>query len=355
MAPPGRANEIARRDGNDAPGRLDLARVEVSHKSERVHAFTITTKQPFSSADIAYPDSNFAVSFDLDDRNPSDSRWRYEFWMYASVHRGRLAGSVFNPRSRRYVTRRLTVTRPTPRSIRILLPISRIGGPENYRFAAWSYSEDRPCTTQDPCVDVVPNHIPLVLHDFTEPAASLMAPQRSTDESTTLEFPVSFEVSDEMFGSGLDRWVLETRTAGSTSWVRVATGRASGSFDRVVTGVQGALMETRLVATDRHGNSQTRVRGTLVPYDDTDPAGGLTIAYGGPGGSADWSAVTSIGTAFLGTAHSTVVSGATVEFSFTGVGFCLIGGGRTRPRSTAWGRRSPSVTRGSILDHIRSC
>lgn len=321
------ADTITRNDPNDTKGELDIAAVRLVHRPSDVHEFRITTYQAFTNEDVGN-EANFAISIDVNDRNPTDSRWKPEFWVYFWATRTGFKGVVWEPATDR--VSRVSAARVSPRSARVLVPIGRIGSPDSYRFAAWSYTEQSPCTAKDPCVDAVPNRLPLLLHDYTPPPVTLRAPAISTNESMTLEFPVTFEISDDRYGSGVRQWTLQTKTSTAGTWTIVTTGGSAGSFDRQVPGIQGAMMQTRVVVEDRSGNTSTSaVRQTVVPFDDTDPSAGLTIAYG-PG----WAATTGDAARFLGTTHTaTAATDASFTVDFTGTKACLqferVGGAAT--------------------------
>jgi hypothetical protein len=318
LAVPAMADTITREDPNDSKGELDLASVRALHRSPGVDEIRVTTYQAFTNADVSLPSANFAISIDVNDRAPTDSRWKAEYWVYFwSTKRG-FTALVWEPSTDR--TSRVDAARLSARSARVVLPISRIGNPDSYRFAVWSYTEQSPCTAKDPCVDVVPNRLPLFLHDYTPPPVTLQAPKISTDESLTLDFPVTFEIADDRFGSGVDRWELQAKESTSSTWTTVTTGGSGGTLARDVTGVQGAVMQTRVLVWDNSGNrSISAVRKTVVPFDDTEPPAGVSIAY-----SPGWVASTGDGTRFLGTTHTAgPATDETITIGFTGTKACL--------------------------------
>lgn len=72
-----------------------------------------------------------------------------------------------------------------------------------------------------------PNRFPLIRHDFTRPFFSWgSVPLYPSDASATLTFPVSFNVTDDIYGSGVKSWTLQKKVVGASTWATVKKGTA---------------------------------------------------------------------------------------------------------------------------------
>jgi hypothetical protein len=308
---PAVANTIVRTDGNDTKGPLDLASARVTHATG-ASVFRVTTLARFSNKQVNGKRGFFEIDFDTNgDRNPN-------YFVVVLRRDGKMRGWLFKGNGD-LITRKLAAAR-APRSARVTVPLSRIGDPESYDFAAFSAFFAKPCTSSHPCIDSIPNRYPLVRHDLTAPTFSWnpQPPVYSTDVVSTLAFPVSFSVADDTFGSGVDNWTLQKRAVGTSTWVDVATGAALHPT-RSVTGVaQGTSYDLRVIVRDNQGNSRVGATAhTSVPYDDANAL--FTYMAG------TWVAGPTTGQ-FIGGSHQ---GSATDVVSFDVVGgqeFCVLGG-----------------------------
>jgi hypothetical protein len=308
---PALANTIVRTDGNDTKGPLDLASTRVTHGTA-ASVFRVTTLARFTNKQINGKQGFFEIDFDTNgDRNPN-------YFVVVLRRDGKMRGWLFKGNGD-LITRKLAAARLSARSVRVTVPLSRIGNPQSYDFAAFSAFFAKPCTSSHPCIDSIPNRYPLVRHDLTAPTFSWnpLPPVYSSEVASTLAFPVTFSVADDTFGSGVDNWTLQKRAVGTSTWLDVATG-ASLNPTRNVTGVaEGTAYDLRVVVRDNQGNKRVGATAhTSVPYDDAN----VLFTYTGT-----WVAGPTT-EQFLTGSHQGSVDD---EVSFDVVGgqeFCILGG-----------------------------
>ncbi len=301
---------IARTDGNDVNGSLDLAAMRIARgKSKDTLAFS--THDAVSNADIDPDDGNFAVLIDI---NEDD---RFDFGQYLFFAGGRLRGVLLDLRTSRVVDRAAPASRSSAKSFRTSIVRAKIDSPGTYRFVLFGYNEAGACTPRKPCVDSIPNRSPMIALDHRAPTVTTSPMQRfAGDVRAVLTSPLDFTVADDSFGTGVKRWTVQRRAAGNANWVDVRSGRTKNTTVEVP-GAQGLTYDVRVVVTDKQKNTRVSAsRRTTFPYDDRNGA----IAYSGatvPNAPAG---------AFLATTTSLGL-GATATLSFTGAArFCVMGG-----------------------------
>jgi hypothetical protein len=279
-------------------------------------AVTIQTIAPFTNAQIDRR-GNFAVLID------TDTDRRYEFGLYVFSSKGRLRAVLAKPNGRPIDNS--PVRRLNSRTVRTEIQRARINSPGTYRFAVYSVSADRPCTDRRPCVDVIPNRLPLIPLDHTAPVVQLVdIVNFSSLISDDTSFPVSFSVTGDPQGTRVT-WALEQRVDGG-AWTVVDTGHEIGEHTAQIAGSEGSTYDFRLRADDQQDHERlTTEEWTSVPFDDDDPA--LTYSAG------DW-AVDTAGHSFGGSDHLSVdvespSDGVTVSGSFSGSDLCIVGGDPT--------------------------
>ena len=313
---------IARTDGNDVKGALDLRsmRIERGRVKDTV---TFSTHDAVSTTAIDPENGNFVI---LIDRN--DDR-RYEYGQYVFFAAGRIRGVLVNLRSDRVIDRTVPTSRTGAAGFRTVIQRGKIDSPGTYRFALFAYNEDSPCTRRNPCIDSIPNRFPLIALDHQAPTAAIDAIDAyATDTTDTTTIPFGFSVADDQFGTGVKRWVVQTRELGSGAWIEVDRGRASSpTVD--VTGAAGVTVDIRVVMTDRQRNRKiSNTRRTSFPRDDR--AG--TIGYAGTTTQASPSG------AFLGTTTSLAMAAtATLDIDVsTASEVCVVGGPAAAAASADW-------------------
>lgn len=254
IAPSAFAHTFTRSDGNDTRGLLDLKAASVKHVNDNL-VFTVTAFSRWRKSQLER-DSYFLIGLDRDDDTDLD---RCAVIYY---YGGRLRGAMTNCGRRTFTL--LPVSKPNLRSARVTLHEDWAGG--DHRWAAFSvWVHGSAC--RNGCVDSVPNRLPLLFHDLTEPTISPLLPAVSTDVSATPTFSVTFSVSDPG-GSGIASWALEQQLDGSTTWAPLAAGTVGGPQSVEVVGSEGLSAVYRVTATDRHGNVATTASPIAVPVDD---------------------------------------------------------------------------------------
>jgi hypothetical protein len=314
---------IARTDGNDVRGALDLRSMRIERGRVK-DTLTFSTHDAVSTTAIDPDNGNFAV---LIDRN--DDR-TYEYGQYVFFAAGRVRGVLVNLRSDRVIDRTVPTSRTGPAGFRTVIQRGKIDSPGTYRFGLFAYNEDSPCTRRNPCVDTIPNRFPLIALDHRAPTAAIDAVDAyASDITATTTIPFGFSVADDRFGTGVKRWVVQTRELGSgTDWEEVDRGRTSSpTVD--VTGEAGGTYDIRIVMTDRQRNRKiSSMRRTSFPLDDRDGS----IVYAGTTTQG------SPGSAFLGTTTS-LASGATATLDLdVSVDWevCVVGGPAAAAASADW-------------------
>lgn len=313
---------IARTDGNDVKGALDLRSMRIERGRVK-DTLTFSTHDAVSTTAIDPENGNFAVLIDKNDDRT------YEYGQYVFFAAGRIRGVLVNLRSDRVIDRTAPTSRTGPAGFRTVIQRGKIDSPGTYRFALFAYNENSPCTRRNPCVDTIPNRFPLIPLDHQAPTAAIDAIDAyASDTTATTMIPFGFSVADDQFGTGVKRWVVQTRELGSGNWIEVDRGRTSSpTVD--VTGDAGATYDIRIVMTDRQRNRKiSRTRRTSFPLDDRNGS----IVYAGTTTQASPTG------AFLGTTTS-LAAGATASLDLdVSVDWevCVVGGPAAAAASADW-------------------
>ena len=260
---------VYKTDGNDTPGPLDLASVRVSpvDGGDKIQVATLAS---FTQAQLDGDKGWIEVDFDL------DANEKYDFYVVVFYYKGNLhAVEVEDGTS----SGNLPVKRVNKRTVAFTIKHNTLGfHVTSYDFAAASIWRAAPCTKTKPCVDTIPNRLPLLRSDFTAPTVTWVTPPKwTTDVSDSLTFPLKFTVKDDVHGSGVKSWDLEKKPFGVIGWTVVDTG-SNSSVTAQVTVAAGDESDYRVVAVDRQGNKRiSTLQRITAPYDDVDPL----ITYGG--------------------------------------------------------------------------
>ena len=121
------------------------------------------------------------------------------------------------------------------------------------------------------CVDP-PAAEPCTSSDRTAPTVTIDAPALASDSGSE-RFPVSWQASDGPDGSGVTTYDVEVRRLDvpDAPWKPLVGGTREVSWR--FGGIPGAAYEFRVQARDRAANlSGPASAGTVVPFDDLDPA-----------------------------------------------------------------------------------
>ena len=313
---PAVAEGIARSDGNDVQGPLDLASMRLTPISggDRIQ---IRTLEKFTATQLDGDAGWFEVDFD------TNADRKYDFWAVVFYAKGKLFAIEGQGRN---ALRKLPVRRVDPRTVSFDIAHRNLGNISSYDFVVYSIWRAKPCSNNNVCVDTIPNRYPLIRHDFTAPTIPWGAvPAISTDVSATLDFDVHFAVHDDQYGSGLKRWTLQQRQ-GAGSWTTIASG-GTKNVTESVSGVQGEVTFVRVLAVDKQGNKRTSsTKKTVVPWDDRN----ALFDYSSPATETD-----AVSGAFLGTI-STLAQGTIVTATLpAGTDICFIGGPTSTGTSAA--------------------
>lgn len=316
---PGSANVISRSDGNDTKGPLDLARLNIAHAGKG-HVFQLTTIGPFTNKDVNGKNGLFEIGIDTN----ADRRFNYYIDVFFAA--GRFRGVLLKPNGT-VITYDEVAVRVSPRSVKVIWALAGIVQKGSYDVAAFSIFVDSPCSRKSPCVDAIPNRYPLIRHDFTRPFFSWgSVPLYPSDASATLTFPVSFNVTDDIYGSGLKSWTLQKKVVGASPWATVQKGTARHPTV-LFTGLEATSYDLRVIAIDRQGNKRTSsLQRVNIPFDDRHPS---LLTY------TLQTTNDSVSDAFLGTTTSIADTG-TVSFTlpFDVTDICIVGGPTTGPASS---------------------
>ena len=259
IASPAIASMIKRSDGNDTKGPLDLSSVVV-RDVRGGNSFRITTRQPFTNADVRLRNRKLAGFFDLLLDTNADRR--IDYFAEVFYFKGRLRG-VLLKRSGDIIAL-LKASRVSGRAVKVIVRHSKVPNKGSYDFGVLSAYLASPCTRRRPCVDLIPNRSSLIRDDFTPPKIDWNVPKYA---SATLTIPVSFSVKDDSFGSGVKSWTLKQKKVGTSTWVDVKSG-SNPSPTVNFPGEEGATYDFRVNAVDRQGNKKTATKRVSVPYDD---------------------------------------------------------------------------------------
>lgn len=159
---------IARTDGNDVKGALDLRSMRIERGRVK-DTLTFSTHDAVSTESIDPENGNFAVLIDKNDDRT------YEYGQYVFFAAGRIRGVLVNLRSDRVIDRTAPTSRTGPAGFRTVIQRGKIDSPGTYRFALFAYNEDSPCTRRNPCVDTIPNRFPLIALDHKAPTIAIDA------------------------------------------------------------------------------------------------------------------------------------------------------------------------------------
>ena len=260
---------IYKTDGNDTPGPLDLESVRLS-AVDGGDKIQIATLASFTKSQLDGSKGWIEVDFDL------DANGKYDFYVVVYYYKQKLyAVEVVDGAS----NGTLPVKRVNTRTIAFTIKHSGLGfNVTSYDFAAASIWRAAPCSKSEPCIDTIPNRLPLLRSDFTAPTVTWLTPPKfTTDVSDTLTFPLEFTVKDDKNGSGVQSWDLEKKLVGIAGWTVIETG-SNSSVTAQVTVPAGDESDYRVVAVDRQGNRRTSTSVRITaPYDDVDPL----VTYGG--------------------------------------------------------------------------
>jgi hypothetical protein len=307
----GRGFAISRSDGNDTDGPLDLASMRAERGGSQ-DEIRLVTQQGVTNADLDVDDGNFAILIDTNDNE------RYDYAQYVFFASGKLRAILVKLSTGRIADRSAAVSRLSARSFRTLVSLRKLHNPATYRFAATSYYEASPCSRQRPCIDTIPNRLPLIPMDHGQPIADADAPSFSTDVSSTTTFPVHVVTGDDPRGTGVASWAFQVQEDGGV-WTTVDSG--GNAVDRMVDviGQEGSSYRYRLRVVDEQRNEKiTAIRTTPVPIDQN---GGIVDFSTG-----DWDA-TAEAWAWGGTMRlSNDPAEAQVTGTFTGTRMCVMGG-----------------------------
>jgi hypothetical protein len=277
------------------------------------HVLQSTTIGSFTSKDVNGTNGIFEIGFDAN----ADRRSNYRLDVFFAA--GRFRGVVVKPNGT-VITYDESAVRVSPRSVKVTWALAGIVRKGSYDFAAFSVFGGSPCSRKSACVDAIPNRSPLLRHDFTRPFFSWgSVPLYSTDASATLTFPVSFNVTDDIYGSGVKSWTLQKQVVGASTWVTVQKGTARHPTVQVV-GLEATSYDLRVVVVDRQGNKRVSgaFLGTTTSIADTG-----TVAFTMPFDVTD---ICVVGGPTTGPASSTSVSAPTP------IGGTIVEGGSTPAR-----------------------
>lgn len=294
-------------DPNDAKGRFDIARVETTHRKDRV-LFEITLHGRFHATDVSAKASRyFFIGLDLDQREGDNSI--FERCVFIVSPRG-LQAIATDCAAHRYDMR--DASGRAPSSVVTGLDLRRMQVRGSYRFAVLSYWGSKSCRN-NLCVDAAPNRLPLYLEDRTRPLVEMFPPPPITEPSIEVPFALR-----DPSGSGVTHWVMQKQRNGDTDWEIVATGTEGGSISAAIT-PGGGIWDVRVIATDAHGNKGIgRPWPISVPFDDLELTPFATFV--GPNSSVPSDGV--FGSGFL--SLDAVGSSVTYDFDFTRPNSCYL-------------------------------
>ena len=302
-----RALDGAIRDGRDTKGALDIAGVSYASNGITVTQ-TVRFHAPVASRSLKAPHAALVFAFDANNDFRADT---LAVVVYAA---GALRTVLANSHGKILDVSR--AHRPDSRTIAVTFP-SRVFRQGGYRWTVLTVYKDRAHCRRG-CVDTAPNRVP-ALFDFTPPIANLAVPDPYNLIATSTDFTVQVQVADRGF-SGVRRWSLDTRPAGSADWSTIAAGSSASVVDVPRLGSEGATYEFRLTAADAQGNVTTTTRLVSVPIDDANPL--LAGAYTG----ISWDTFATPGQRFFqNTVHRGLGSDVAFTYAFTGTYFAWLG------------------------------
>lgn len=319
---------VARNDGNDAKGPLDLQSVRVKPVHDTGERFLITTGSPIRPADLDGTRGWIEVDFD------TDANHDVEYWVAIFYHHGKLRGLL--GKGRHVIGSLHDTHRVGARAISFDVTHQMLKSKGSYDFAVFSLWTGAPCSKKHPCIDAIPNRYPLLRRDFTAPAISWGGvPSVSTDASADLTFDVNFSMLDDAHGTGVASWTLQQQQDAG-AWNPVNTGHAT-VVTAPVTGVQGEVTSVRVVAVDNQGNKSTSaVKTIVVPWDDQN-LGFFSYTVQTP------TTATGITDAFLGTTSTLPMGTIVTAVLPAGSNVCVLGGPPAADASATLSYGSTSV------------
>lgn len=248
----GRAGTSTTPDADDVVGPLDIESVSQGHLGKKV-VHTIRTFANWRVGILAPSTPNYFLLELSTDADPAPERSVLVF-----SRAGHMVGAIFGPNGR--FVAQAGVSHPHGRTVRVTIPLKRLGNPAGYRWQAFAFFRSGSvCRTG--CLDRAPNGSVRILHDLRKPAIAFPQPGPPAGP----EYDVGFSLSDAG-GSGIAGWRLEHRLVGETVWTTVATGTTGGAQTYHQVSSAGDHDQFRVVAADAHGNTATSpVRNVLVP------------------------------------------------------------------------------------------
>jgi hypothetical protein len=292
---PASAHTAVISDPDDTAGPLDIRRETVTHKDDQV-IHRIETYGRWTTHSLGH-DSYFEVLLDISGTRKTFERCALIFQRY------QLTGRLTNCKSIQGQT--LHVEQIDAKTVTISIPDDHLPGHYHYAVAS-AFFGDGGCSKG--CIDVAPNRYPLPLHDLTPPAVTFTGSHLVSDNGTSLDLSVGFDVTDRG-GAGLRAWTLSADGPVRDGYEVVDSGTSKSGHWVEPSPVEGATYWYRVEASDRHDNVTTADSYVSVPWDDAslDSGGAFT---------GTWSA-TSDPSAFLGTLHSSSETAASFEIPFT--------------------------------------
>ncbi len=302
---------VARNDGNDAKGPLDLQSVRVKPVRDSGERFLIATKSPISPADLDGTRGWIEVDFD------TDANRHVDYWVAVFYYHGKLRGLL--GKGKHVIGSVHGVQRVGTRTVAFDVTHQMLKSKGSYDFAVFSLWTGSPCSKKHPCIDAIPNRYPLLRRDYTAPTISWGAvPSVSTDVSEDLTFEVNFSMLDDAHGTGVKGWTLQQQQDGG-GWATATTGHST-VVATPVTGVQGEVTSVRVVAVDKQGNKRTStVKTIVVPWDDQNTPF-FTYTVQTP------VTATSVPGAFLGTTSTLPMGTKVTAVLPAGSNVCVLGG-----------------------------
>jgi hypothetical protein len=300
----GEANTGGILDPLEGTGTLDIRYAGHGHAGASSVTQSLTTYYPFRST-LVRGERSIAFALYVRAYSYPDS-WVFISWQGDSL-RALLRdndGNVIAP---------LPVSRPSNRSVKVVIPKALFGDPPAYRWVAFTTSPTGTDATREgrSFAQTGARFVRGVVHDYTAPDIRLISfPDPSTDASASLAYPVTFAVRDQGF-AGMRAWRLDRRVSGG-AWLTLARGKRAGRRQRILPGVEGETYEHRVVAVDRQGNrARSPVALVSVPLDDANSA--FANSFDGA-----WTAVGGSAGDFRGTLHVASQAQARFSYAFTG-------------------------------------
>ena len=312
---PAVAHTFTKFDGNDSKGRLDIRSLTVSHTVTGAVVYKFRTYDSWRARDLG---RNSFLLVQISKDEPEDTH--YDLCAFIFFAAGKLRGSLTN--CGRTGLRGLNVAKISGTTAKLTIP-----KPELPLVYWWDGASvwDGPAPCANPCVDFAPNRYPDIMHDIHPPTISnIVIPDNSATAPLTADSEVSFKVTDDSPGAGLQTWFVDRRLEGVTTWTNVDSGTTRGTKTLSFPATEGERYQFRVRAVDRQGNRRTSgTFNSFIPFDDDNG-----VTYGGPGGATDWT-LTGDALHFQGGYHQTSTPLATMSITFTGDEICLYGGPMT--------------------------